>query len=217
MLFLTWSLALYPYRYIYLLTWCHTNRPMTTKPTYNNYNTAHLRRRGYGCPPPLSLLRPPPLLSLRSWCDLWPVTLAGAEAAEWQRDEGTMCEGRRGGSPDLSEWRRPAREMYTLPLLLLLYSYIVTFLPISTSTQQTHTGEGRRSWSWCWWWWWRCRRMVSPFAGTGKGEGMSNMSLVAPLFILFSGVGLFVLLYRRIMTFLIPNCKVLRFSFSTSP
>lgn len=64
----------------------------------------------------------------------------GRKAAECQWDAAAMCEGRRGGSPDLSEWRRPAREMYTLPLLLLLlYSYIVTFLPISSSTEHTHS------------------------------------------------------------------------------
>lgn len=40
----------------------------------------------------------------------------------------------------------------------------------------------------------------SPFLPEqARGEVMSNMSLVAPLFILFSGVGLFVLLCRRIM------------------
>lgn len=131
MLTLTWSLALYPYRYIYLLTWCHTIRPMTTKPTYN-YNTAHLRRHGCPLHSPRSAHLPSSFCGCDVTCDLgwWP------KAAEWQRDAGTVCEGRRGRSPDLSEWRRPTREMYTLPLLLL-YSYIVTFLPISTSTQQT--------------------------------------------------------------------------------
>lgn len=84
---LTCSLALYPYRYIYLLTWCHTNRPMITKPTYNN--TAPHHRRGYGCPPPFSPLRPPPLLPLRSCCDLSPVTLAGAE--KQRSDSGTRA------------------------------------------------------------------------------------------------------------------------------
>lgn len=103
--------------------------------------------------------RPPLLLSIAVW--LWlplpPFPLGpppscfggcavtcdpgrgGRKAAECQRDAAAMCEGRRGGSSDLSEWRRPAREMYTLPLLLLLYSYIVTFLPISSSTEHTHT------------------------------------------------------------------------------
>lgn len=112
-------------------------------PTYTT-TTAPLRRRGYGCPfhPPLSA-RPPPALAVVSW----PVTLAGGrKAAERQRDAAAMCEGRRGGSPDLSEWRRPAREMYTLPLLLLLlYSYIVTFLPISSSTEHTHSHARARA------------------------------------------------------------------------
>lgn len=168
---LTWFLALYPYRCIYLLTWCHTNRPMTTKPTYNYYNTDRLHRRGHGCPlhSPRSAHLPSSLCGRDVTCDPG----RGPKAAEWQRDAGAVCEGRRGRSPDLSEWRRPTREMYTLPLLLL-YSYIVTFLPISTSTQQTHTGEGRRSWSWRWWW---CHcRMFSPFARIGKGESMLNMS-----------------------------------------
>lgn len=39
------------------------------------------------------------------------------KTAERQPDAGTECEGRRGRAPDLSEWGRPAREMYSLPLL----------------------------------------------------------------------------------------------------
>lgn len=96
------------------------NRPMTMKPTYNhnyiNYHppppsssTCATWRRGCGCPwnPPLS----PSVV-------LWPADgRLGVNTAEQQPDACTECEGRRGRAPDLSEWGRPAREMYSLPLL----------------------------------------------------------------------------------------------------
>lgn len=94
------------------------NRPMTTKPTYNHnyFNTTLLPPRLPVPPDAVAAAAPenplyPPVVS-------WPADGGlGVKTAEQQPDEGTECEGRRGRAPDLSEWGRPAREMYSLPLL----------------------------------------------------------------------------------------------------
>lgn len=94
------------------------NRPMTTKPTYNhNYNQHHP-------PPPSSTTVPPDAVAPSPKLPLFPLVVswpAGdglvVKTAERQPDEGNECEGRRGRAPDLSEWGRPTREMYSLPLL----------------------------------------------------------------------------------------------------
>lgn len=117
---------------IYLLPWCHMNRPMITKPTYTTTTS----------PWPLHSRVHPSLLLWRLCCDLWPWP-GGPNAAECQRDESAVCEGRRGGSPDLSEWRRPAREMYTLPLLLLLLYRNLSPYQLQHRAD-THTPEGKR-------------------------------------------------------------------------
>lgn len=44
-------------------------------------------------------------------CGLLLLPVGGLKTAERQPDEGTECEGRRGRSSDLSEWRRPSREI----------------------------------------------------------------------------------------------------------
>ena len=109
---------------IYFLTWCHTNRPMTTKSTYYynhyiNYTTLLFLCRPTPSSPWLRLpprTPPSPPVPCRSCCDLLLMSW-GLKTAERQPDKGSECEGRRGGSPDLPDWGRPAREMYSLPLL----------------------------------------------------------------------------------------------------
>lgn len=77
-------------------------------------------------PPPSSstCAAPTPWLWLPLKTPLFPLVVSwpadgglGVNTAEQQPDAGTECEGRRGRAPDLSEWGRPAREMYSLPLL----------------------------------------------------------------------------------------------------
>lgn len=117
---LTCSLALYPYRYIFPSRGVMRESPHDHQthlqpqlhqhhPPLPSSSACAARRRGYGCPwnsPPCSL-----------WLS-WPADGGmGVKTAEQQPDAGTECEGRRGRAPDLSEWGRPAREMYSLPLL----------------------------------------------------------------------------------------------------
>lgn len=106
----TISLSLYIF-----FTWCHAwiapwppNPPTTTSPP----SFALL----------VCLCRLTPRLPLNT--PMFPLVVSwpadgglGVKTAEQQPDAGTECEGRRGRAPDLSEWGRPAREMYSLPLL----------------------------------------------------------------------------------------------------
>lgn len=91
----------------------YVNRPMTTKPTYNHNYHHPLPHSSSTCaawchdclPNPPSVV---PWLADGGW---------GVKTAERQSDASNECEGRRGRAPDLSEWGRPSREMYSLPLL----------------------------------------------------------------------------------------------------
>lgn len=116
------SLALYSYRYIFPSRGVTRESPHghhTTTTSTTTYTTLLL-------PPPLPVSpdavataaprkhapRPP-----RSCRDLL-MAFGGLNTAERQPDAGSeCCEGRRGRAPDLSDGGRPAREMYSLPLL----------------------------------------------------------------------------------------------------
>lgn len=116
---LTCSLALYPYRCIF------PSRGVMRE-TLHDHQT-HLQPQLLPTTPSSSLLIY--LCRLTTWlrlplkppCFLWLSWRAdgglGVKTAEQQPDQGTECEGRRGRAPDLSDWWRPAREMYSLPLL----------------------------------------------------------------------------------------------------
>jgi len=120
----TCNLWLVPLHYIPIViyicfTWCHAwiapwppNPPTTTTTT----NTLLF--------PPRLPVRPDAIAAAAPENPLFPPVVSrpadgglGVKTAERQPDAGTECEGRRGRAPDLSEWGRPAREMYSLPLL----------------------------------------------------------------------------------------------------
>lgn len=92
---------------------------MTTKPTYNhNYiNTTLLFPPRPPVPPDAVATAAPETPPCSPWLSRPADGGLGVNTAEQQPDAGTECEGRRGRAPDLSEWGRPAREMYSLPLL----------------------------------------------------------------------------------------------------
>lgn len=104
-------------------TWCHAwiapwpPNPPTTTTTSTTTNTTLLFPPRLPVPPDAMAAAAPenPLFPL---VVSWPADgVLGVKTAERQPDAGTECEGRRGRAPDLSEWGRPAREMYSLPLL----------------------------------------------------------------------------------------------------
>lgn len=146
------------------------NRPMTTKSTYYYYHHP---------PPPSSSTcantetpaSPPPVV-------LWPADGGlGEKTEEQQPDAGTECEGRRGRAPDLSEWGRPAREMYSLPLLYRNPSPYEYY-----SIEHLH--DTRSAW-WRWWWWWWClARMLFALAELAgwTAEMLNNLRWTIALF-----------------------------------
>lgn len=107
-------------------TWCHAwiapwppNPPPTPTTTINlPTNSILLFPPRLPVPPDAVAAAAPEHSPLFPPVVSWPADGGlGAKTAEQQPDAGTECEGRRGRAPDLSEWGRPAREMYSLPLL----------------------------------------------------------------------------------------------------
>lgn len=154
------------------------NRPMTMKPTnYFNYRHQH--------PPP------PSASTCAAWCRgcgwhwtppsplvaFWPADGGlRVKTAEHQPDAGTECEGRRGRAPDLSEWGRPAREMYSLPLLYRNPSPYEYY-------HRAFTWHGRV------WWWWSLARMLFALAEEASTALMNfGIRLILLLVLWFSSV-----------------------------
>lgn len=120
---LTCSLALYPYRYIF------PSRGVMRESPHDHQTYLQPQQHQLPPTPPSSsllvyLCRLTPRLRLPLKTPLFPSVVSwpadgglGVKTAEQQPDAGSECEGRRGRAPDLSEWGRPAREMYSLPLL----------------------------------------------------------------------------------------------------